>query len=169
MKKQISTEQTDANIQEVLRLLAETPATLESLSKGLTDEQLQQSLGAGERSFTEALAHIINCEAITADAIYLALLVKEPLLAGIHAERDLGRLLRFDQLPFADLLTYFKTRRTVLLHVLESLTDDKWSRSIRESGKQRKESVYWRARGQALHELEHVLDLEAKLKKKSYK
>jgi len=169
MKKQIPTEQTDANIQEVLRLLAETPAKLESLSKGLTDKQLQQSLGAGERSFIEALAHIINCEAITAEAIYLALLVKEPVLSGIHPERDLGKLLRFDQLPFADLLAYFKTRRTVLLHVLESLTDDKWSRCVREPGKERKESVYWRARGQALHELEHLLDLENKLNKKSYK
>jgi len=169
MKKQIPTEQTDANIQEVLRLLAETPAKLESLSKGLTDKQLHQSLGAGERSFIEALAHIINCEAITAEAIYLALLVKEPVLSGIHPERDLGKLLRFDQLPFADLLAYFKTRRTVLLHVLESLTDDKWSRCVREPGKERKESVYWRARGQALHELEHLLDLENKLNKKSYK
>ena len=169
MKKQIPTEQTDANIQEVLRLLAETPAKLESLSKGLTDKQLQQSLGAGERSFIEALAHIINCEAITAEAIYLALLVKEPLLVGIHPERDLGKLLRFDQLPFADFLAYFKTRRMILLRVLESLTDDKWSRCIREPGKQRKESVYWQARGQALHELEHLLDLEDKLNKKSYK
>lgn len=169
MKKQISTEQTDANIREVLRLLAETPAKLVSLSKGLTDVQLHQALGAEERSFTEALAHIINCEAITAEAIYLALLVNEPLLVGIHAERDLGKLLRFDQLPFTDLLAYFKTRRTLLLRVLEPLTDEKWSRCIREPGKQRKESVYWRARGQALHELEHILDLEEKLNKKSYK
>ena len=169
MKKQIPTEQTDTNIREVLRLLAETPAKLESLSKGLTDVQLHKPLGAGERSFTEGLAHIINCEAITVEAIYLALLVKEPLLAGIHPERDLGKLLRFDQLPFVDLLAYFKTRRMILLHVLESLTNDKWSRCIREPGKQRKESVYWRARGQALHELEHLLDLENKLNKKSYK
>jgi len=169
VKKQISAEQTEANIREVVRLLSETPVQLESLSKGLTDSQLHKPLGAGERSFMEGLAHIINCEAITAEAIYLALLVKEPLMAGIHAERDLGKLLRFDQLPFADLLAYFKTRRKVLLHVLESLTDDKWSRCIREPGKQRKESVYWRARGQALHELEHILDLEDKLNKKSYK
>ena len=169
MKKKIPAEQTEANIREVLHLLAETPEKLESLSNGLTDEQLHQALGAGERSFTEALAHIINCEAITAETIYLALLVKEPLLAGIHPEQDLGKLLRFDQLPFADLLAYFKIRRVVLLRVLKSLNDKKWSRSIREVGKQRKESVYWRARGQALHELEHLLDLEDKLNKKSYK
>jgi hypothetical protein len=60
-------------------------------------------------------------------------------------------------------MVYFGLRRTVLLRVLASLTEEKWSRCIREEGKQRKESVYWRARGQALHELEHLQDLETKL------
>lgn len=165
MKKQISTEQTEPNIKEVLRLLTETPATLEGLSKGLSEEQLHKPLGSGERSFTEALAHLINCEAITAESIHLALLKDEPILPGIHAERDLGKLLRVDQLPFPDLLAYFKLRRKILLRVLESLNEEKWSRCVRESGKQRKESVYWRARGQAVHELEHLVDLESKLNK----
>jgi DinB superfamily len=165
MKKQISTAQTDSNIKEVMRLLRETPAKLEGLSKGLSDKQLHEPLGAGERSLTEALAHLINCEAINSEAIYLALLVDEPLLAGIHAERDLGKLLRFDLLPFPELMAYFKLRRSVMLRILESLTEEKWSRCIRETGKQRKESVYWRARGHALHELEHLLDLENKLEK----
>lgn len=165
MTKQISTEQTSENIKEVLRLLAETPGKLERLSKGLSEEQLQRPLGSGERSFTEALAHIIHCEALTADSIYLALLRDEPMIADLHAERDLGKLLRFDLLPFHELLAYFILRRTVLLRVLDPLTDKKWSRCIREAKKARKESVYWRARGQALHELEHVLDLEKKLAK----
>jgi ribosomal 50S subunit-associated protein YjgA (DUF615 family) len=34
---------------------------------------------------------------------------------------------------------------------------------VREEKKQRQESVYWKARGQALHELEHLQDLELKL------
>ena len=163
MKKQISTEQSEANIQEVLRLLAEMPAKLESLSKGLSEEQLHRPLGSGERSFTEAVAHLLHCEALTADSITLALLRDEPMIADLHAERDLGKLLRFDQLPFPDLLAYFKVRRAVLLRVLVSLSEKKWSRCIREAKKARKESVYWRARGQALHELEHLLDLEKKL------
>jgi len=166
MKKQISTEQTQSNIQEVLQLLSKTPGELGRLSKGLSDKQLHEPLGKGERSFTKALAHIINCEALTAESIYLALLVKEPILASIHAERDLGKLLRFDQLPFSELLAYFKVRRKVLLSVLEPLTEAKWSRYTREEKKQRKESVYWRARGQALHELEHLEDLDKKLKPK---
>lgn len=165
MKKQISTAQTEANIKEILRLLMETPVRLAVLSKGLSELKLQEPLGKGERSFTEMVAHMINTESISSDAIYLALMLNEPMLPDIHAERDLGKLLRFDLLPFSELMTYFATRRTVLLRILASLTDEQWSRSIRENGKQRKESVFWRARGLALHELEHLQDLETKLKK----
>ncbi len=167
MKKPVSTEQTDANIKEVIRLLNETPEKLVAVSKGLSQKQLHTPLGSGERSFTETLAHLINTEAINSDSIYLALMLKEPLIANIHAERDLGALLRFDLLPFADLLAYFKLRRTVLIRILESLSEAQWSRMIREQKKQRKETVYWRARGQALHELEHVQDLENKVRQGS--
>jgi hypothetical protein len=94
------------------------------------------------------------------------LLADEPWIASIHPERDLGKLLQFDRLPFAELMAYFGLRRVVLLRVLESLTEEKWSRCIREAGKQRKESVYWRARGIALHEWEHWQDIETKITRK---
>jgi hypothetical protein len=163
MKKQIPAEQTEANIQQVLRLLSETLIQLEKMSKGLSEEKLRKPPGAGERSFVEVLAHLLNCEARTSEAIHLALLLKEPVLPPIHPERELGKLLRYDQLPFDELLTYFKFRRTVLLKVLSTLKESQWSRVIREEGKHRKESVYWRARGQALRELEHLQELELKL------
>lgn len=163
MKKAISTEQTASNIAKVVGLLAEMPDRFERLSKPLTDDQIRQPLGAGERSIVETLAHVIHCEALTADSIYLALMLNEPLILPIHAERDLGKLLRFDLLPFADLLAYFRVRRAVLLRVLNALDEKGWARTVREEGKQRREAVYWRARGHALHEAEHVSDLEAKL------
>ena len=50
-----------------------------------------------------------------------------------------------------------------MLRVLSELKEAQWSRSIREEGKQRKETVYWRARSLALHEVEHLGDLENKL------
>jgi hypothetical protein len=167
MKKQVSTDQTEENISEVLHLLAETPDRLKKLSRSLSNKKLHEPLGKGERSFIETLAHILNCEVITAESIYLALMLKEPVMPRFHAERNLGKLLQLDQMPFEELIAYFKFRRAVLMRVLGSLNDKQWSRVIREEGKQRKESVYWRARGQALHELEHVLDLERKLSKKS--
>ncbi|HCK64838.1 MAG TPA: hypothetical protein DHW49_01100 [Anaerolineae bacterium] len=94
-----------------------------------------------------------------------ALLSHEPLFADVHPDRDWGKLTRFDLLDFSDLLDYFKTRRKILLRVLSGLKEAEWSRTIREEGKKRKESVYWRARTIVMHELDHVGDLEKKFKK----
>lgn len=163
MKKTIPTEQTPENIRQLLDLLADTPARLDALAAPLLPEHLTQPLAPGERSITETLAHLVNSEALTAESICLALLKKEPLLHRLHAERDLGKLLRLDRYPFHDLLAYFTFRRQVLLDVLGPLTEKHWSRTVRQEGKARRESVYWRTRGQALHELEHLLDMEAKI------
>lgn len=162
MKKNISTDLTPANIAKVMEILTETPQKLEMLSKPLTAEQLRQSLGEDERSFTEDLAHMINGEARSSEMIYQALLANEPIFANIHPDRHWGKLLRFDLLDFKDLLAYFKLRRAVLLRVLSGLKEEEWSRCVREEGKQRKESVYWRARTIAMHELDHLGVLERK-------
>jgi hypothetical protein len=165
MKKTISTDLTSANITKVMELLADSPEQLESLSKVLTEEQWSQPLGMGERSFTEDLAHLIHSEARTSEAIYLALLLEEPLIPDVHSERQWGKLLRYDLHSCSDLLAYFKLRRAVLLRVLASLAEGQWARSFREDGKKRKESVYWRARSLAMHELDHLTDLQDKLNK----
>ena len=163
MKKAISTDQTPDNIAKVMEILTESPVRLEALSKSSPLEKLSQPLGKGERTPTEVLAHVINGEAISSEMIYQALLVKEPFFADIHPERDWGKLLRFDLLDFAELLAYFKIRRKVLLRVLSGLKAVGWSRCVREEGKQRKESVYWQARTIAMHELDHIGDLESKV------
>ena len=164
--KKISTDLTPTNVAKIIEILTETPQKLEALSKPLTAEGLRQPLGEGERSFTQDLAHLLNGEARSSEMIYQALLVNEPIFADIHPDRHLGKLLRFDLAEFNDLLAYFKLRRTVLLRVLSGLKEADWSRCVREEGKQRKESVYWRARTIAMHELDHLGDLESKLKKK---
>jgi hypothetical protein len=165
MNQKISTDQTSENISKILEILTETPKKLEALSKGLTKEQLTQPLGTGERSFTEDLTHLINGEARSSEMIYQALLVKEPFFSDFHPDRDWGKLTRFDLLDFSDLLNYFKIRRKVLLKVLSELKEVEWSRTVREEGKKRKESVYWRARTIVMHELDHIQDLEKKLGK----
>ena len=162
MKKIISTDLTSINIAKVKELLADTPVQLENLSRPLSEEQLRQPLGKGERSFTEDLAHLIHTEARSSEAIYLALLMNEPLIPDIHPEQQWGKLLRYDLLSFHELLAYFKVRRAILLRVLASLTEEQWARTIREAGKKRQESVYWRARTIAMHELDHLTDLQHK-------
>jgi hypothetical protein len=167
MNKQIPTELTSGNSAAVLSLLADTPRGLERLSRRLSEEQRHEPLGRGERSFVQLLAHLVNCEATSSEAIYLALLLREPLLVDIHPERQLGKLLRFDQLASADLLHYFQLRRVVLMRVLRALKDTDWSKVVRQPGKQRKETVYRRARGLALHEHEHLHDLEQKVSRRA--
>jgi hypothetical protein len=162
MKKTISTELTNSNIEKITGSLAVSPGKIEQLCKHLSDEQLHQPLGSGERSVTETLAHILHTEARSSEAITLALLADEPLLVNIHPERDFGKLVRYDLLPYADLLAYFKVRRAILMRVLAGLSEAQWTRSVHEPGKQRKESVYLRARSMAMHELEHITDIEDK-------
>src|SRR5574341_2164219 len=121
MKTAISTHLTKSNIVKVRALLAVIPAKVEYLSQKLSPEQLRQAPRAGERSFSEMLAHLLHCEARSSEAIYLALLAEEPIFVDIHPERQLGKLLRYDLLAFSELLAYFKLRRAVLLRVLKSL------------------------------------------------
>jgi hypothetical protein len=162
MNKPITTDQTPENIANVMEVLTESPIRLEALSKSLSAEKLRQPLGKDERTPTEVLAHMINGEARSAEMIYQALLVNEPFFADFHPDRNWGKLTRFDLLDFSELLAYFKIRRKVLLHVLSGLKEKDWGRVVREEGKQRKESVYLRARQIVMHELDHLGDLEKK-------
>jgi len=161
-KGRLSTEMTGANIAAALEMLRETPGRLEQWGQGRSLADLQRPLGPGERSGLEVLAHLLNVEALSSEAITLALMLKEPELAPIHAERDLGKLLRFERLPWADLLGYFKVRRAVLLGVLEGLKAAQWARvgGVGGAGRQGRGWVDWRARGLARHEAEHVGELE---------
>ena len=161
MQKPISTEITETNISQILDILADTPARLESLRARLSGAQLLAPLKTGERSITENMAHLLHCEAVNAEFIYLALMRAGHPFSGIHPERDFGNLVHFELFPFDSLLDYFKFRRAVLLRVLSTLKFEQWSLSLPEKGKKRAESVFWRARSMALHEMEHIMDIEA--------
>lgn len=87
----------------------------------------------------------------------------EPLLVDVHSEREFGRLVRYDRLPFGELLAYFRFRRRVLLGVLGPLDETQWARAVREPAKARKESVYWKARSLALHEQEHLKEIDERV------
>lgn len=156
MKKAIDTEMTPENIARVMALLEAMPGQWEALSRGLTEAQARRPRGPGERSLVEDVAHLLHCEARNTEAISLALLANEPELVNLHPERQFGKLARYDQFSLAELVAYFRFRRTALLRVLAGLKPAQWGRTIREPGKQRRESVYWLARGQALHEEEHL-------------
>ncbi|MCY4021235.1 MAG: DinB family protein [Chloroflexi bacterium] len=163
MAKRISTEATPENIASALDMLASVPDQLAELRELLPPEKLEQPIAADERSPRRVLVHLLNCEARASDAIYSALLLRTPLVPRIHPERDWGKLMRYEQFNYDDLLDYFRFRRQVLLGVLRGLNEKGWARDIQEKGKQRRESVYLLARGTALHEMEHIQDIKRKL------
>lgn len=158
--KKLSTDFTQANRATVIEILTVSPHRLAAATNGYSDVDLAHPLAEGERSATEVLAHLINSEARTSEAIYLALLTDEPFMPGVHSEREWGKLLRYDLLPFSELLAYFTLRRTVLLRVLNSLNDNQWLRVVRDENKQRQESIYWKCRALVMHELDHIGEIE---------
>jgi hypothetical protein len=161
MEKAISTDQTPDNITSVLALLSEMSSRLEAISSRLTPVQLTTPVGPGERTPVEILAHILHCEAVSVEMITLALSRNEPFISGLHPERDIGKLFNLSQYDFDHLRLYFNLRRQFLLNLLSGLEERQWSRTVRKEGKQRCESVYWLARGQALHEDDHLREIES--------
>lgn len=163
LRKRLATKPSDERIALILAILEAAPDRLEALSAGLSDEQLNRPLGEGERSFKRDLTHLIYCAERGTDAIFLALLLKEPFAPRIHAERDWGALMRYEAFEIAELMAYFAFRRAALLRVLHGLKRAQWDRAVQREGLKRTESVYHWARGLCVHEYGHLEDLTGKL------
>ena len=146
-----------------MEMLATAPVQLEELGKRLTLHELERPMAPGERSPRQVLVHLVNCEARSAEGILHALVLRDPPYQRIHAERDLGKLMRYEQFNYAEVLAYFQFRRRALLALLERLTERQWLRCAIREGVKGRLSVYYQARGMAVHETEHLEDLFAKL------
>jgi hypothetical protein len=159
----LSTELTKANMALALEMLSTAAGRLRKFAASQKPGSDTEPLAPGERSAVQVVAHMLNVEARSAESVYLALLLKEPELPDIHPERDWGKVLRLEDLPFDRLVEYFELRTTMLLQVLDRLTEAQWSRTVREAGKARRESVYWRVRTLVLHTDVHLQELERRI------
>ncbi len=163
MPNEISTQASQANIQRVQEMLRRVPPQLEALNARYTPADLAQPLEPGEWSPHRILAHLVNCEARASEAIYHALLLESPPYQPIHAERDLGALMRYEQYSFADLVTYLSFRRRSLLAVLAGLSHEQWLRPFQPVGRKQQQNVYRMARGTSIHETRHIEHIADKL------
>lgn len=163
--KRLKTQASDERIALVLEHLAVGPQRLGNLRAGLSAAELTRPLGEGERSFKRDVTHLIYCAERGSDPIHHALLLREPFMPRIHAERDWGKLMAYEAFDIEELMAYFRFRRMALLRILGGLSRDDWERSVRREGVKRSESVYYAARGLCLHELGHLEDLAGKLGK----
>ena len=160
--KRLKTQPSPERIALILEALALASPRLQALSQGLSDAQLRTPLGEGERSFKRNLTHLNYCAERGSDHIHHALLLDKPHMPRIHAERDWGKLMRYEAFAVPELLAYFDFRRRALLGILRGLSDEQWTRTVRREGVKREESVYYAARGLCLHELAHLEDLASK-------
>ena len=165
LHKSLSTKPSEARVALILAVLEAAPARLKELSEGLSDADLNLPLGEGERSFKRDLTHLIYCAERGSDSIHHALLLREPFMPRIHAERDWGALMQYEAFEVAELMAYFNFRRAALLRILRGLSPDQWDRSVQREGVKRSESVYYSARGMCVHEYGHLEDLAKKLGK----
>ncbi|MYD10721.1 MAG: DinB family protein [Chloroflexi bacterium] len=163
LHKRLATKPSDARIALILQVLEAAPGRLRALSSGLSEAELTTPLGVGERSFKRDLTHLIYCAERGADPIHHALLLPDAFMPRIHAERDWGALMRYESFEINELMAYFDFRRAALLRILHGLSQKQWERSVRREGVKRRESVYYLARGLAIHELGHLEDLAGKL------
>ncbi len=163
LHKTLATQPSDERIALVMTHLEVAPQRLRHLAAGLSETELTRPLGEGERSFKRDLTHLCYCAERGSDPIHHALLLKEPLMPRIHAERDWGALMRYEEFSIPELLDYFQFRRRALMRILRGLRRRQWERTVRRESLKRSESVYYAARGLCLHEQTHLEDLAKKL------
>jgi len=96
--------------------------------------------------------------------ILQALIIDKQKIFQIHFERDIGKLKIFESLRMAELFSYIKLRRKILINLLESLFNKQWNRLIIEKNKVRQKSIYRRLRALALHEYEHIQIMNLQIK-----
>lgn len=163
LRKRLTTKPSVERIELTLQVLAASPGRLQELSAGRSEAELTTPLGQDERSFKRDLTHLIYCAERGTDPIYHALILKEPFIPCIHAERDWGALMRYETFEIAELMAYFNFRRKALLRILRGLSREQWDRSVQREDVRRTESVYYSARGLCVHEYGHLEDLTGKL------
>jgi hypothetical protein len=154
----LGTKATRTNIQKILALLEEFPQRIASLTVNLDNERLHTPLVEEEWSLVEILAHLRCCEEVWANTIYTMLALDDPELAEVHP-RQWAKVVKYDRLDFRISFRVFHLRRRELLEVLLGLPVEAWLRTGVIKGRQH--SVYSQARRLALHEADHLEQIEA--------
>ena len=159
-KREFPTTQSDIAIKNVFETLEETPRFLNTVAKRFDEKTALNPIIEGKRSFRETLVHLLNIEGLNYTTIYPAFLLSKPKIYPLHAERDFDRLSLFGDFKMKDLLLAFHFERKKTLSFLGSLKPNDWNKQLVEDNKARQETIYWRARGLAVHDYTHVYILK---------
>ncbi|HET9780519.1 MAG TPA: DinB family protein [Candidatus Dormibacteraeota bacterium] len=148
---------TQLSIDEVLRALAEQPRTIAKATRGVSDERLRRSPGAGEWSVNDVLAHLRSCADMWGK--YIALIVEEdhPTFRAVNPRTWINST-NYPGLDFAVSFRAYSKQRETLVQLLRALPKSAWSRAatVTGAGSPRERTVLEYARWLANHERSHL-------------
>jgi hypothetical protein len=151
---------TESEIKLHLQTLIETPGRIASYTAGLDEARLKAPPAPDEWSLVGILAHLRACTEVWSFSIYAMLTVDNPQMADIHP-RDWMKRLNYAKLSFATNFDAFKVERDNLVRILQGLTFEEWERAGIFTGKVNTHTVFSQVRRMALHETDHMDQLEA--------
>jgi hypothetical protein len=151
---------TPAAIAKYLALLEEFPRTVAARTAGLSEAQLRWSPGKKDWSIVEVLAHLRACTEIWSFSIYAMLAENKPVFPLLD-ERRWAKAAHYVIFEFQPAFQIFCLQRQELLAVLQPLDIETWARSANIEG--RNHTVFSQSRRMALHETEHLNQIQALL------
>ena len=151
---------TPADITKYLALLEEFPRTVATGTAGLSEEQLRWSPSKKDWSIVEVLAHLRACAEIWSFSMYAMLTENNPTLPLLD-ERRWAKAAQYTTFDFQHAFQVFCLQRQELLTVLKALDFETWGRSANIEN--RNHTIFSQVRRMALHETEHLDQLQALL------
>lgn len=152
---------TSLSREQVLTILAATPARLAVLTAGLAPAQLHTPPGPDEWSANDVLAHLRACADMWGNCIAAMIAEDRPTLRAVNPRTWIKKTDYLDQ-DFQPSLQAFAARRTDLLAILEPLPPEGWRRAatVTGAGKALERTVHFYAQWLARHERPHVKQIE---------
>ena len=148
---------TPRTIEQIMTMLAATPAHLADLTAGLPPAQLLAAREPGEWSARDVLAHMRACADMWGKYIAVILSEDRPTIKAVNPTTWIKKT-NYRELEFQPSLQAFTAQRADLLAVLKPLPPEAWARTatVTGAGKPRERSVYTYAEWLANHERPHL-------------
>ena len=152
---------TSRTIEQILTMLAATPAHLADRTEGLPPAQLLAPPEPGEWSARDVLAHLRACADMWGKYIVEILSEDRPTIKAVNPTTWIKQT-DYREQHFMPSLQAFTAQRAELLAVLKPLAPDAWSRiaTVTGAGKPRERTVYTYAQWLANHERSHIKQIE---------
>jgi uncharacterized damage-inducible protein DinB len=155
----------DAEIEQVLKLLRQTPRRIAAASNGLANPRLHFKPDENSWSANDILAHLRACADVWGKGITAMITQDHPTLRYV-SPRTWIRKTNYLELEFEVSLQAFAQQRQELLKAMKALARKDWLRgaTFTATTRGREQTIFSYARRIAEHENEHCQQIEASLK-----